>query len=441
MTQLTNKQIGSTYGDILTTTNEGQGLPPVTAVPLQDGLGNNSPITMSQTIVNINRSGGNQFQLDSVPLTASASSLNSITDITGIEFIIKTANVAVPVAQSLGALTTGLLKNTVSSSIGTLSTAVPGTDYYSPGNPTTILDNGNSLFVGTDAGNLTLTGVNNAGYGDKSLLSLTTGSHNLASGYASAISLTTGTDNVVLGTEAMIRTTTGNYNVSVGSGSLGLNVTGSTNVAIGFGAGATQSQYTSCVFIGYAADASVNGLTNAVAIGNNATVSQSNTIVLGDGCDVAIGSETSDSGTGVYIGHNGSITMAGNLIFANNNFLGAGFSIVMSSLQTVGAETVGALTQLLPTLGYLFFASVVGVSSDSTYAASTNESSYSVIANNPITVVGTNPDFNLIETAPGASISWSSSLTPFPNVTVEITGVTGKTINWTIVTRYLDIIP
>lgn len=48
------------------------------------------------------------------------------------EYIVGTANGSLSAEQSLGALTTGLLKNTVSGSTGMLSTAVAGTDYQSP---------------------------------------------------------------------------------------------------------------------------------------------------------------------------------------------------------------------------------------------------------------------------------------------------------------------
>lgn len=77
MTQLTNQMPESTYGDLLTTTNGGQGLPAVVPVPLQDGLGNNSPITMSQTVFNIDRGFVNQFQLDGQEVLAGATNLNN----------------------------------------------------------------------------------------------------------------------------------------------------------------------------------------------------------------------------------------------------------------------------------------------------------------------------------------------------------------------------
>jgi len=48
------------------------------------------------------------------------------------KYILQTTNIHLPNAQSLGALTTGLLKNTVTTGTGVLSTATPGVDYFAP---------------------------------------------------------------------------------------------------------------------------------------------------------------------------------------------------------------------------------------------------------------------------------------------------------------------
>jgi hypothetical protein len=77
MTSFVNQYPNNTFGDILTTTNSGQGLT-TTLQPLQDALGNNSTVTIAKNAINFNRMGGNVFQLDGSPLTASASILNNI---------------------------------------------------------------------------------------------------------------------------------------------------------------------------------------------------------------------------------------------------------------------------------------------------------------------------------------------------------------------------
>lgn len=77
MTSLVNQPFQNVFADTLTTTNSGQGLS-TTLQPLQDGIGNNSTITIATNAVNFNRGGGNTFQLDSVALTAPATNINNI---------------------------------------------------------------------------------------------------------------------------------------------------------------------------------------------------------------------------------------------------------------------------------------------------------------------------------------------------------------------------
>lgn len=77
MTTLTNLQIAASYGDLLTTTNSGNGLS-TTLQSLQDGLGNDSTVEIATNAINFSRSNGNQFQLDGIALTASATSINNI---------------------------------------------------------------------------------------------------------------------------------------------------------------------------------------------------------------------------------------------------------------------------------------------------------------------------------------------------------------------------
>ena len=77
MTALNLLDPNASFGDILTTTNNGAGLSTILK-ELQDGFGNSSTITIATNAINFDRSGGNTFQLDSVSLTASAANINSI---------------------------------------------------------------------------------------------------------------------------------------------------------------------------------------------------------------------------------------------------------------------------------------------------------------------------------------------------------------------------
>lgn len=73
-----------------------------------------------------------------------------------VKFVVNQESDLAPQAQSLGDLTTGLIKNTTVATLpfptGTLSTAVAGVDYYSKNNPTTLYEDEtkNNLGVGND---------------------------------------------------------------------------------------------------------------------------------------------------------------------------------------------------------------------------------------------------------------------------------------------------
>ena len=227
------------------------------------------------------------------------------------KFIIQTANASVPNAQVLGALSTGLLKNTTTT--GVLTIGVPGTDYYSLGNPTRIIDDTSNFFIGTLAGNLTTTGIANTGTGANSLGALTNGIDNTGTGNAALKQNTTGSSNSSFGARALslnisgsansafgtvallssigsnnsafganaLPLGTGDSNSSFGSSSLFNIVNGSNNVALGNKAAFNFATYNKCILIGDNSDTSVTNLTNAIAIGYLASVGASNSMVLG----------------------------------------------------------------------------------------------------------------------------------------------------------------
>jgi len=91
-----------------------------------------------------------------------------------------------------------------------------------------------NFFAGTNAGNNTMSGVNNLGIGGDSLFSNTTGSRNLAIGIRSLFSNTGGSRNLAIGGSSLDANITGLNNLAVGYESLFTNTTGSNNLAIGF---------------------------------------------------------------------------------------------------------------------------------------------------------------------------------------------------------------
>jgi hypothetical protein len=232
-------------------------------------------------------------------------------------FILATTDALLPDSQSIGALTTGLLLNTIGQGLphptGTLSTAVAGTDYYSPGNPTTLLDTGGgsrkNLFVGTLCGNASESGDECVGLGINTLTGLTSAVSNIGIGYQAGLGLHAASNNVLIGTQAGTQTAgvicidsvfvghqsgTAIANTSVSNVGLGYQTfvsmtSGNGNVAIGSDAAALFTTYESCALIGSGADISLNTRANSTAIGFDASVAINNAIVLGNGANVGIG--------------------------------------------------------------------------------------------------------------------------------------------------------
>jgi hypothetical protein len=74
----------------------------------------------------------------------------------GAKYIVQQADADLTNEQSLGLLTTGLVKNTVTAAVGVLSTAVAGTDYVAPGSLNETIDDRVAALL-TEGANITLT--------------------------------------------------------------------------------------------------------------------------------------------------------------------------------------------------------------------------------------------------------------------------------------------
>jgi len=184
-------------------------------------------------------------------------------------------------------------------------------NYGDNGTVTTV---GHNLFIGENAGNLTMgstatqtyhssynigigydvlhdntTGYQNVGLGPLALSSNTSGVENTGIGYNVLHANSTGRYNSGLGTRALSYNTSGDYNSALGNRALLNNTTGDYNVAMGYRAGTyiangsdpnqTSSQ---CIFIGSDTKASADSVTNEIVIGYDATGKGSNTVVLGN---------------------------------------------------------------------------------------------------------------------------------------------------------------
>lgn len=137
-------------------------------------------------------------------------------------------------------------------------------------------------FFGLDAGNSNTSGSNNAFFGAGAGRGNTTSNFNAFFGTNAGSSNSTGNNNAFFGTSAGFNNSTGQFNVFFGEGTGTGNTTGSGNTFIGRDAdfaspGATGNNNT---LLGLNTRV-VSGVNNSTAIGVNATVSTSDTIVLG----------------------------------------------------------------------------------------------------------------------------------------------------------------
>jgi len=160
--------------------------------------------------------------------------------------------------------------------------------------------------VGYQAMQLNSIGIHDVALGTQALQNNTTGSISVAVGYQALQANTSGTQNSALGTQALFSNTTGGINSAFGQASLRSNTTGSqntafgasaltnvttgsNNTALGSKAGATNVGPNGLItgsgntFLGAAAGSGQNAyqVTNSSVIGFDATVNQSNAIILG----------------------------------------------------------------------------------------------------------------------------------------------------------------
>lgn len=186
-----------------------------------------------------------------------------------------------------------------------------------------------NIFVGADAGNLTLTTASrNSALGDVALLNLTTGVDNSAVGNSAGTNITTGSFNTVLGSFAGSSITTGQLNTAVGFNAMLSATTGSNNVCLGSGAGGSLTTGNLNTLIGVAAGNAYTTESSNVAIENIGQVGDSGTIRIGSN-----GTHTSAYLAGVE----GVDLTTLELVTVNNDQLGsatltAGTGITLSTL-------------------------------------------------------------------------------------------------------------
>lgn len=102
----------------------------------------------------------------------------------------------------------------------------------------TVTDSNFNTIIGSGAGNGSISGQGNCGFGEFSLLSLTSGNNNCAAGYASLSSLQSGSQNSAFNQDSLQNLTTGSFNTCYGYFSGGnYNGAESSNLIIGLNLG------------------------------------------------------------------------------------------------------------------------------------------------------------------------------------------------------------
>ncbi|MDH4459947.1 MAG: bZIP transcription factor [Flectobacillus sp.] len=147
-----------------------------------------------------------------------------------------------------------------------------------------------NMFLGSFAGYKNISGAANTFIGVSAGEANTTGGNNLYIGTAAGADNLGGNGGTFIGVNSG-RHSTSDYNSFLGAAS-GDNITsGTNNSGIGVYAGKNLTTGSNNTFIGYSSGVLVGaqGISNATAIGANATVSASNSVVLGNNANVGIG--------------------------------------------------------------------------------------------------------------------------------------------------------
>ena len=146
-----------------------------------------------------------------------------------------------------------------------------------------------NIYIGYEAGLLSVNANNNIGIGADALRGATdaTDSQNTAIGSAALLACSSN-GNTAIGWQSMLSNITGGSNTAVGKSALNNNTSGNNTVAIGLNAGSTYTGGLSntspdqCVYIGDLSEANTANSDNEIVIGYDAIGSGDNTATIGN---------------------------------------------------------------------------------------------------------------------------------------------------------------
>lgn len=267
-----------------------------------------------------------------------------------------------------------------------------------------------NTFMGVDAGNFTLTGDANAGFGKFTLRALTTGASNTAVGGGALMFTTTGGNNTAVGTGALNANTIGSSNTAGGTDALTNNISGNQNTAFGHNALNANLGSNNTAYGAFALLNSTSGLQNT-AIG--ALALRFNTTGLSN---TAVGWNTLGTNTtGIRNTAVGEASLFANTVGTDNTATGisslslnttGGYNVAMgaTALQgnTTGADNTAvgalALTQAVAGTGN------TAIGKGALYNSGKIVAATSLVAGGTYTILSTglspnNTDFTLIGAA------------------------------------------
>jgi len=209
--------------------------------------------------------------------------------------------------------------------------AASGNSAFGSGTLSSLVDGDVNSAFGWDSLQSCVDGDNNSGFGAGSLRECVSGNNNSAFGVESLLNFT-GSNACAFGTSALLSLESGNG-----------------NLAVGYQAGNLVESATNCAFIGTQANGSVSGLVNATVIGYNTTAVQSNTVILGNGADVGIGTNAPA----------GKLHVVGSMLLNGSSFT-PNVSAALEIQSTTGGfllprMTTAQMNLLLPSDGLLIY--------------------------------------------------------------------------------------
>ncbi len=205
-------------------------------------------------------------------------------------------------------------------------------------------------------GSIIATGTSNTATGSQALSQATTGSQNTAIGASALMSNTAGSSNTAIGNGALSLNSTGANNTASGTAALQANTTGSYNTANGIFSLFNNTTGLFNTAVGYLSgpDSSHPNLSNSTAIGSMATVTASNSMVLGSIAGVNGAGSSTNVGIGTTaplftLDVHGTGNFTGPITFASSQTFPNTVSGVTAGTGLTGGGTSGNVTLNLDT--------------------------------------------------------------------------------------------